>query len=118
MNVGEIYVDDVLISDVIDLQERQVPAYKLARKIADVLSRDYAQARWVRVFTPSKAHPDLLMNFQYRITVCSSGGDGETCIFSGQLVEGSAANAEQLGEHLARKFQREFIRNAGTPPKD
>ena len=114
MAVGEIYIDDVLITDVFALPEHKVQAYRVAYGVMVALSRDYTAPRYVKVQVPGKAYPDLLANYQYRIHVRIGDVITETYV-SWQLVEDRAA-IDSTSENLAIMIRRGFQRAAATPP--
>lgn len=111
--LSEIYVDDVLITDVMTLPEHKVQAYQVARGITLVLSNNYHEPLYVRVQVPGDEHPDLWVNYQYRFNVRIGNIIGETYA-SGQLVEDSAETTN-VSNHLALMIQREFKRLDRTP---
>lgn len=110
MPLGEIYVDDVLITDVLSLPERKVQGYDVARGIMLALSRDYTALRYVRVQVPGNEHPDLMANYQYRFYVRIGDFIVETYA-SGQIIEDRVTAASAV-VHLATMIRREFQRPA------
>jgi len=114
MAEGEIYVDDVLITDVFALPERKVQAYQVARGVMIVLTRDYSAPRYVKVQVPGNAYPDLMRDYQYRFHVRIGNIITETYA-SGILIE-DRAETTTASNHLAIMIQRGFQRAAATPP--
>lgn len=112
--VGEIYVDDVLITSPTDLPEHKVLAYRVAYGIMVALARDYTAPRYVKVQVPGKAYPDLWTNYQYRFDVRIGYVITETYA-SGQLIEDAAATG-RTSENLAIMIRREFQRIPTPPP--
>lgn len=114
MAVGEIYVDDVLITDVFSLPEHKAAAHQVAYGIMVALSRDYTAPRYVKVQVPGKAYPDLWANYQYRFLVRIGNIVTETYA-SGELVEDRGATGSN-GENLAIMIRRGFQRAASSTP--
>lgn len=106
--VGEIYIDDVLVTDALDLPEHKAQAYQVAYGVMVALSRDYTVPRYVKMQVPGKAYPDLLANYQYRIYVRIGDMITETYV-SEQLVEDRDATG-RTGENLAIMIRRWFQR--------
>jgi len=106
--VGEIYVDDVLVTSPVDLPEHKVQAYAVAYGVMVALSRDYSAPHYVKVQVPGKMHPDLMANYQYRFHVRIGDIITETYV-SGQLVEDRDATG-RTGEDLAIMIRRAFQR--------
>lgn len=113
MTVGEIYVDDVLVTDVLDLPEHKVQAHQIAYGIMVALARDYTAPRYVKVQVSGKAYPDLMANYQYRFHVRIGDVITETYV-SGQLVE-DRDSIGRTGENLAIMIRRGFQRATRTP---
>ncbi len=113
MTVGEIYIDDVLVTNVTDLPEHKVLAYKVAYGVMVALSRDYTAPRYIKVQVPGRAYPDLMANYQYRIYVRIGDIVTETYA-SGELVE-DRDEIDRTSENLAIMIRRGFQRAAVMP---
>jgi hypothetical protein len=106
--VGEIYVDDVLVTDVFTLPEHKVQAHQIAYGIMVALARDYTAPRYVKVQVPGKAYPDLWTNYQYLFFVRIGDVITETYA-SGELVDDRDLTG-RTGENLAIMIRRGFQR--------
>ena len=105
----QIYIND-LQDDA--TYNRNPQAYKLACELRDELSVIVEQPKYIRVFTPTKANRDLLVNNQYRIAVLVHGVEGALLV-SGELVDSAES---RLGIELAKKIWREVAAASPTPP--
>jgi len=109
--VGEIYVDDVLITSPTDLSENKAQAYRVAYGMLIALASYHTAPRYVKVQIPGDAAPDLWVDYRYRFQV-RIGDNIATTYASGQLVEGDYGT---LGEVLAIGVHRTFLL-ATSPP--
>jgi hypothetical protein len=110
--VGEIYVDDDLITSPTDMPEHKAEAYRVAYGMMVALARDYTAPRYVKVQTPNREHLDLLTNYQYRFIV-RIGDTIATSYASGELVDG---DYDELGDNLAIAVRRTFQLSTPIPP--